>query len=140
MGCPDWEVLEKLRKEAALARQAAVDAQAEAERTREALTQRLAQLHQEAQRTVSLADARALLQLGDQVVVPRLGYDRPGRVVKLDPRKKTAKVAIGHVTWDVSIDELMPQTPRTPGAGLALVRGLHRVKAATRTGRLRRPA
>ena len=33
-GMPDWEVLEKLRKEAALARQAAVDAQADAERTR----------------------------------------------------------------------------------------------------------
>ncbi len=113
-GAPDWEVLEKLRKEAAVARQAAVDAQAEAERTREALTQRLAQLHQESQRTVTLADSRALIQLGDQVVVPRLGYDRPGRVVKLDARKKTAKIAIGHVTWDVSIDELMPQNPRTP--------------------------
>ena len=116
-GMPDWEILEKLRKEAELARQAAVDAQAEAERTREALAQRLAQLHQEEKRTVSLADARALLQVGDQVVVPRLGYDRPGRVVKLDQRKKTAKVAIGHVTWDVSIDELMPQTSRAPGAG-----------------------
>ena len=113
---PDWEVLEKLRKEAALARQAAVDAQAEAERTREALAQRLAQLHEESQRTVNLADARALIQVGDQVVVPRLGYDRPGRVVKLDQRKKTAKVAIGHVTWDVSIDELIPQAPRTPAA------------------------
>ena len=63
----------------------------------------------------SLADARALIQVGDQVVVPRLGYDRPGRVVKLDQRKKTAKIAIGHVTWDVSIDELVPQAPRTPG-------------------------
>jgi DNA mismatch repair protein MutS2 len=116
-GMPDWEVLEKLRKEAALARQAAVEAQADAEKTRQALAQRLAQLHEEAQRTVSLADARALIQIGDQVVVPRLGYDRPGRVVKLDQRKKTAKVAIGHVTWDVAIAELMPQAPRTPGAG-----------------------
>ena len=49
----------------------------------------------------------------------------PGRVVKLDPRKKTAKVAIGHVTWNVSIDELIPQAPRTPGAAAkpALQRG-----------------
>jgi DNA mismatch repair protein MutS2 len=99
-----------------MARDAALDAQAEAERTREALTQRLTQLHQEAQRVTSLADARALVQVGDQVVVPRLGYDRPGRVVKLDQRKKSAKIAIGHVTWDVSIDELVPQAPRTPGA------------------------
>jgi DNA mismatch repair protein MutS2 len=114
-GAPDWEVLEKLRKEAAVARQAAVEAQAEAERTREALTGQLTRLHEEAQRTISLADARALIQIGDQVVVPRLGYDRPGRVVKLDQRKKSAKIAIGHVTWDVSIDELVPQAPRTPG-------------------------
>jgi DNA mismatch repair protein MutS2 len=114
-GAADWEALEKLRKEAATARQAALDAQADAERTREALAQRLAQLHEEAQRTASLADARALLQIGDQVVVPRLGYDRPGRIVKLDQRKKTAKIAIGHVTWDVTIDELIPQAPRTPG-------------------------
>jgi DNA mismatch repair protein MutS2 len=114
-GAADWEALEKLRKEAATARQAALDAQADAERTREALSQRLAQLHEEAQRTTSLADARALIQVGDQVVVPRLGYDRPGRIVKLDQRKKTAKIAIGHVTWDVSIDELIPQAPRTPG-------------------------
>ncbi len=113
-GAPDWEVLEKLRKEAAIARQAAVEAQAEAERTREALNQRLTQLQEESQRTINLADARALIQVGDQVVVPRLGYDRPGRVVKLDQRKKTAKIAIGHVTWDVSIDELIPQAPRTP--------------------------
>jgi DNA mismatch repair protein MutS2 len=113
-GAADWEALEKLRKEAAVARQAAVDAQAEAERTRAALSQRLARLHEEAQRAISLTDARALLQIGDQVVVPRLGYDRPGRIVKLDQRKKTAKIAIGHVTWDVSIDELIPQSPRTP--------------------------
>ena len=50
-GAADWEGLEKLRKEAAAARQAAVEAQAEAERTREALSQRLAQLHEEAQRS-----------------------------------------------------------------------------------------
>jgi DNA mismatch repair protein MutS2 len=114
-GEPDWEVLEKLRKEAVMAREAALEAKAETERAREALVERLAQLHEEAQRTASLADARALVQVGDQVVVPRLGYDRPGRVVKLDPRKKSAKIAIGHVTWDVSIDELVPQAPRTPG-------------------------
>ena len=72
-------------------------AQAEAERTREALGQRLADLQREAERDEQLAEARARLQPGDRVVVPRLGYDRPGRIVKLDPRKKTAVVAIGHV-------------------------------------------
>jgi DNA mismatch repair protein MutS2 len=50
------------------------------------------------------------------VVVPRFGYDRPGRVVKLDPRKKTAIVAIGQMQWNVAIDELIPQVLRTPEA------------------------
>jgi DNA mismatch repair protein MutS2 len=116
-GVPEWEVLQKLRKEAEEARQQAVQAQAEAERTREALAKRLAELQNETQRADSIADARARIQPGDRVVVPRLGYDRPGRVIKLDPRKKTAVVAIGHVTWDVSIDELIPQTIRTPSSG-----------------------
>lgn len=119
---PEWELIQKLRREAEQARQSALDAQAGAERTREALSRRLADLQREAEREDQLADARARLQPGDRVVVPRLGYDRPGRIVKLDPRKKTAVIAIGHVTWDVSIDELIPQVARTPdlpGAGPA---------------------
>jgi DNA mismatch repair protein MutS2 len=111
---PEWELVQKLRKEAEDARQAALLAQAEAERTREALFQRLAELQREAQREDQIAGARTRLQPGDRVVIPRLGYDRPGRIVKLDPRKRTAVVAIGHVTWNVSIDELIPQVARTP--------------------------
>jgi DNA mismatch repair protein MutS2 len=111
---PEWETIQKLRKEAEEARQSAVLAQTEAERTREALNERLAQLQRETERTDTIALARARLEPGDKVVVPRLGYDRPGRVVKIDPRKKTAVVAIGHVTWNVAIDELVPQTSKTP--------------------------
>jgi DNA mismatch repair protein MutS2 len=48
------------------------------------------------------------------VVVERFGYDRPGRVVKLDHRKKQAQVMIGQVKWDVPINELIPQLARTP--------------------------
>ena len=111
---PEWELVQRLRKEAEDLRQSALQAQAEAQRTREALAQRLADLQREAQREDQLAEARARLQPGDRVVVPRLGYDRPGRVVKLDPRKKTAVIAIGHVTWNVSIEELIPQVARSP--------------------------
>src|SRR5262249_5963610 len=96
------------------ARQGALAAQAEAERSREALNQRLADLQRQAENDARLADARARLQPGDRVVVPRLGYDRPGRVVKLDPRKKTAIVAVGQMQWDVKIDELIPQLIRSP--------------------------
>ena len=111
---PDWEGLSRFRKEAEAAREAAILSQAEAERTREALAARMAELQQESQRADSIAEARARLQPGDRVVVPRLGYDRPGRVVKLDPRKKSAVIAIGHVTWNVAIDELIPQAIRAP--------------------------
>jgi DNA mismatch repair protein MutS2 len=116
---PDWEGLQKLRKEAEDARQAALAAQAEAERSREVLAQRLEELQRESEREQELVEARANLKAGDRVVVPRLGYDRPGRVVKIDPRKKTAVVAIGHVTWNVIIDELIPQGTRVgePGPG-----------------------
>jgi DNA mismatch repair protein MutS2 len=113
---PEWEALARLRAEADEAREAAILAQAEAERIREALSLRLTQLHEEARSADAMVGARALLKPGDRVVVPRLGYDRPGRVVKIDPRKKTAVIAIGHVTWDVAIDELIPQTIRTPPA------------------------
>jgi DNA mismatch repair protein MutS2 len=111
---PEWETIRELRKEAENARQQAIEAQAEAERARAAMTERLAQLQRETEETDAIALARARLEPGDRVVVPRLGYDRPGRVVKIDPRKKTAVVAIGHVTWNVSIDELVPQALKTP--------------------------
>jgi DNA mismatch repair protein MutS2 len=124
---PELEILQSLRKEAEQARENALRAQAEAERTREALSRRLAELQDETRQAETISEARARLQPGDRVVVPRLGYDRPGRLVKLDPRKKTAVVAIGHVTWDVSIEEIIPQTVRTPVAAAAV----NPAKAAT---------
>jgi DNA mismatch repair protein MutS2 len=118
LGIPEWETILRLRKEAEESRQNAISAQAEAERVREAMIERLAQLQRETEQTDTIANARARLEPGDKVVVPRLGYDRPGRVVKIDPRKKTAVVAIGHVTWNVSIDELVPQALKTPQASV----------------------
>jgi DNA mismatch repair protein MutS2 len=118
---PEWEVIQKLRKEAEEARLSAIHARSEAERTREAMTEKLAQLQRETEHTDTIALARSRLEPGDKVVVPRLGYDRPGRVVKIDPRKNTAVVAIGHVTWKVNIDELVPQpaTKAPPTSGQA---------------------
>jgi DNA mismatch repair protein MutS2 len=110
---PELEIVQKLRKEAEDARQSALAAQAEAERSREALNRRLSDLQREAENDARLAEARARLQPGDRVVVPRFGYDRPGRVVKIDARKKIAVVAIGQMQWDVNIDELVPQIVRT---------------------------
>ena len=111
---PELEIVQKLRRDAEEARQSALAAQAEADRSRDALNQRLGDLQKQAENDARLEEARARLQAGDRVVVPRFGYDRPGRVVKLDARKKTATVSIGMMKWDVPINELIPQTIRTP--------------------------
>ena len=112
---PEMAIVQKLRQDAEQARQAALEAQSEAERSREALNQRLADLHRQGENDAKLAEARARLQPGDRVVVPRFGYDRPGRVVKIDARKKMAIVAIGQMQWDVAIDDLIPQVLKAPG-------------------------
>ncbi|MHC5541281.1 endonuclease MutS2, partial [Singulisphaera rosea] len=60
---------------------------------------------------------------GDRVVVPRFGYDRPGRIIKIEARKKSAVVAIGQMQWDVAIDELIPQMIRTPDVAAPASKG-----------------
>ena len=66
----------------------------------------------QAETDARLDDARARIQPGDKVVVARFGYDRPGRVVRLNPRKNGAVVSIGQMQWDVPIAELIPQNIR----------------------------
>jgi DNA mismatch repair protein MutS2 len=112
---PEWEMIQKLRREAESARQSALEMQAEAQRTREALNQRLLDLQKQNENEARVAEARSRLQIGDRVVVPRFGYDRPGRVVKIDARKQVAVVTIGQMKWDVPVAELIPQTVREPG-------------------------
>ena len=130
---PEWEAVQRMRSEAEQARQEAMAQQAEAERTRAALAQKLADLQSQAEQDARLAESRSRLQPGDRVVVPRLGYDRPGRVVRIDAKKNKAVVAIGQMNWDVTIDELIPQVMKTPEAP-APPRGL---SAAQKGGRSR---
>ena len=111
---PDWESIQRLRHDAERARQEAHAQRLEAERTQAALSQKLADLQTQAEQDARLEEARARLQPGDRVVVPRLGYDRPGRIVRVDPRKNKAVVSIGQMSWDVSVDELIPQLIKTP--------------------------
>ncbi len=111
---PELEILQKLRKDAEDARQSALAAQAEAERSREALNQRLGDLQRQAETDARLVEARDHLQPGDRVVVPKMGYDRPGRVIKIDARKRIATIAIGQMQWNVPIAELIPQVMRGP--------------------------
>jgi len=114
---PEWEAVQKLRFEAEQARQDALAEKAEAEQARAALSQKLADLQKQAEHDARVEEARANLQPGDRVVVPRFGYDRPGRVVRVDPKKKQAVVAIGQMKWDVAIDELIPQLMTTSETG-----------------------
>jgi DNA mismatch repair protein MutS2 len=107
---PELEILQSLRKEAEDARVAALASQAEAERSRDALNERLTELHRQVESETRLIEARDRLQPGDRVVVARFGYDRPGRVVRIDARKKMAVVAIGQMKWDVPVAELIPQS------------------------------
>ena len=116
---PEFETIQRLRKEAEEARQAALAAQSEAERSRAALNLRHGDLQREAENSAKLEEARERLQPGDRVVVPKMGYDRPGRVVKIDARKKIAVVAIGQMQWNVPIAELIPQVIRTPETSTA---------------------
>jgi len=113
---PEWEIIQKLRREAEQAREEAMAEKAEARRSREALAAKLADLQSQTEQDSRIAEARARLQPGDRVVVPKLGYDRPGRVVSIDVRKKTASVAIGAMKWDVAIAELIPQVIQMPEA------------------------
>jgi DNA mismatch repair protein MutS2 len=111
---PELEIVQKVRQEAEAAKKEALAAQAEAERSRAALGERLAELQRQTEQDARLSEARERLQPGDRVVVPRFGYDRPGRIVRLDSRKQTAVVAIGQMQWNVTIGELIPQMLRTP--------------------------
>lgn len=113
---PEWELIQKMRQDAERARQEAIDAKAEADRMREELRRRLAELQQKGESDAQLADARARIQVGDRVVIQRFGYDRPGRVTKIDQRKKLITVMIGQMKWDVTLEELIPLVVRTPEA------------------------
>jgi DNA mismatch repair protein MutS2 len=108
---PEWELIQKLRRDAEAARVEAIEAKAEAERVRSALARELADLTRAESDESKLEAARARLKPGDTVVVDRLGRDRPCRVVKIDLKKKNAVVAIGGMQWEVSIAELIPKVP-----------------------------
>ena len=89
---PEWEVVHRLRKEAEEARAAGPFAAGRGRADPGGPDpSKLADLQTQAENDARISEARARLQPGDRVVVPRFGYDRPGRVVKLDPKKNKAR-------------------------------------------------
>jgi DNA mismatch repair protein MutS2 len=111
---PRWDELERMRREAELAKTAASEEKSAAELVRLALEQRLEDLTLQQAQDERVADARARLQPGDRVVVPKFGYDRPGRIVRVDAKRQVAQVAIGQMKWDVPIEEILPLVMSRP--------------------------
>jgi len=109
-----FDDLQSLRLDAEKARQEALAAQADAKRLKDELEKALAEQRGRDRKADDLKAARELLKIGDRVVIPRLGYDRPGRISKIDLKKRSASVAIGHMKWDASIDELIPLEDAEP--------------------------
>lgn len=109
-----FDDLQALRLEAEKARQEALAAQADAKRLKEELEKALAEQRGRDRKAEDLRVARELLKVGDRVVIPRLGFDRPGRIAKIDLKKRSVSVAIGHMKWDATIDELVPLEDTEP--------------------------
>lgn len=103
-----FDDLQSLRLEAERARQEALAAQSDTRRLQVELEKALAEQRGRDRKADELKAARELLKVGDRVVIPRVGYDRPGRVAKIDFKKRSASISIGHMKWDATIDELIP--------------------------------
>jgi DNA mismatch repair protein MutS2 len=104
---PELTRLQQARQEAERARQEALAARHEAERQREAYEQQAAALRRQAEEAAALREARARLQPGDRVQVPRFGKE--GQVVRLDLRRNRVVVSVGLGQWEVGLDEVLPQ-------------------------------
>jgi dsDNA-specific endonuclease/ATPase MutS2 len=109
-----FDDVQKLRVEAEKARQEALGAQADAKRLQEELEKALAEQRGRDRKAQELHESRERLKVGDRVVVPRLGYDRPGRVAKIDLKKRTLSISIGHMKWDAQVDEVIPLEDSPP--------------------------
>jgi DNA mismatch repair protein MutS2 len=103
---PEMVKLQQMRAETEKAREEALRAQHEAERQRDEYRQKIVQAEREAEEAAALRAARARLKANDMVRVPR--FDKPGRVVRIDPKRGMAVVSLGLGQWEVPLDEVFP--------------------------------
>jgi DNA mismatch repair protein MutS2 len=103
---PEMARLQQLREEAEKARTEALAAQHEAEQQREAYREKVVSLERAAEEAAALREARARLQANDVVRVAR--FDKPGRIVRIDPRRQVVMVSIGAMQWEVPLEEVFP--------------------------------
>lgn len=100
--------LQQLRMEAEQAKVAALAAQREAERQREAFERQRTALEREAAAKAALQELRANLKPGTVVQVQRFGST--GKVVKVDVKKQTVTVSVGIGQWEVPFEEIFPES------------------------------
>lgn len=105
---PEMARLQAIREETEKARQEALLAQHEAERQAEEYRQKMSALQREAEEAATLRDARSRLQANDTVQVPKFG--QPGRIVRVDQKRWVAVVRVGIGQWELSLDEVFPET------------------------------
>lgn len=104
---PELAKLQLLRAEAEKARADALAAQQQAEREREEYETRAAALAKQEREEMALTTAREKLRAGDAVRVAR--FDKVGRVVRVDLKKRSATVSVGLGQWDIPLAELFPE-------------------------------
>lgn len=105
---PEMLLLQQKREAAEKAREEAQRAQADADRERDALAKKLAEIERQATKTAALRDWRARLQIGETVHVPR--YDKSGTVKRVDHKRNVALVSLGLGQWEVSLEEVFPMS------------------------------
>lgn len=103
---PELSRLQQMRAEAEQARADALAARAQTEKERDELAQKAAAQDREVRRIESLRIARENLRVNDEVHVQR--FDKPGRVIRVDIRKKTVHVSVGLGQWEVSLEDVIP--------------------------------
>jgi DNA mismatch repair protein MutS2 len=99
--------LQQKRAEAEQARASALEAEHAAQQQRAEYAQKMAELERQAREAAALNDARAKLQPGDLVHVPK--YDKDGRIVRVDVKKNVAVVSLGLGQWEVALAEVFPK-------------------------------
>jgi len=104
---PNLAQLQKKREEAENAREEAMRAQADANRQKHELEQKLAEVDRQSKEAMTLREARARLQPGDSVDVPK--FDKAGKVVRVDHKRNIAIVSLGLGQWEVSLEEVFPK-------------------------------
>ncbi len=103
---PEMAQLQRKREEAEKAREEALSAQHEAQVQREEYEHKVAQLTREAQEAQEMEQFRQRLLPGAIVHVTR--FDKAGRVVRVDAKKRVVIVNLGLGQWEIPMEEILP--------------------------------